>query len=169
MKVNQHFGIIFFRRNFKVELETRVVKLIFNGKLLEDDKKRQKNKQHNSNKKIYNFLYFCSLTQCGFFSGAVVHCLMMQKKNPPTSPALPNQIATASQARQTPSNTFVNYVNFLLSWEAVGFLLATVVLLFCWYARINYAAYFSWYSTIGLIIMTSLFLFMIPLFSMVFS
>ncbi|CAG9801171.1 unnamed protein product [Chironomus riparius] len=136
----------FKRRNFKTELESKLIKLIFNGKLLEDDSK--------------------SIQQCGIFSEATVHCLIVQKKssNINASSANPN-IANGSN-RNGASDTNNSLIN---NFNIAGIFLVTLTLIFCWYCRVQYASYFSWYSTIGLILMTSLFIILIPLFSMVFS
>lgn len=142
----------FFRRNFKTELESKLIKLIFNGKLLEDDKK--------------------TLIQCGIFSEAVVHCLVMQKKSSPSA----NNASAAGQnpsARRRDNNAYFSNV-VPLEWNNTmvyifGMALASITLIFCWFARIQYEIYFSFYSTVGLILITTLFIVLIPLFSMVFS
>lgn len=123
-----------------------MIKLIFNGKLLEDDQK--------------------SLSDCGIRNQAVVHCLILQKKNPVNNGTVSNQPVNANR-RQNVSNSFIH--NVALEWNIVGMILVSLTLLFCWYARLQYSAYFSYGSTIGLILMTTLFIIMIPLFSMVFS
>jgi hypothetical protein len=45
----------------------------------------------------------------------------------------------------------------------LGMALVTITLLFCWFVRVQYSQLFSFYSTVGLILMTILFLIMIPL------
>lgn len=132
----------FKKRNFKTELESKLIKLIFNGKLLEDDKK--------------------SMQQCGIFSEAVVHCLVLQKKSQ-VNASVVNQNANAN--RQS-DGSFINNINF--EWNIIGMVLVCLTLVICWYCRLQYA-YFSWYSTIGLVLLTSLFIFLIPLFTRVFS
>lgn len=136
----------FKRRNFKTELESKLIKLIFNGKLLEDDTK--------------------SIQQCGIFSEATVHCLIVQKKSTNMNPATASQNnanVNRGGGSSEGSNSLINYFNI------AGILLVTLTLICCWYCRVQYASYFSWYSTIGLILMTSLFIILIPLFSMIFS
>lgn len=144
----------FFRRNFKTELESKLIKLIFNGKLLEDDKK--------------------TLLQYGIFSEAVVHCLVMQKKSSPvTSNASPSSQSSNNRRRNNNGTYFSNVVpiewNSTLMVYIFGMALASFTLIFCWFARIQYEIYFSFYSTVGLILITTLFIVLIPLFSMVFS
>lgn len=136
----------FKRRNFKAELESKLIKLIFNGKLLEDDSK--------------------SIQQCGIFSEATVHCLIVQKKNISINASSTNQNIANGSNRTGASDTNNSLIN---NFNIAGIFLVTLTLIFCWYCRVQYASYFSWYSTIGLILMTSLFIILIPLFSMVFS
>lgn len=143
-----------FRRNFKTELESKLIKLIFNGKLLEDDKK--------------------TLVQCGIFSEAVVHCLVMQKKSSPTANNAPASNQNSSARRRNPNATYFSNVvpiewNSTLMVYIFGMALASITLIFCWFARVQYEIYFSFYSTVGLILITTLFIVLIPLFSMVFS
>ncbi|CRL03014.1 CLUMA_CG016524, isoform A, partial [Clunio marinus] len=137
----------FKRRQFQVELESKLIKLIFNGQILEDDRK--------------------SLSQCGLFSEAVVHCLILQKKNVMTP--VSNQMSPVT--RNTNNGGILNSTN-PLEWNGtlfiyiIGMILVSVTLVFCWYCRIQYSSYFSWYSTVGLILMTSLFVIMIPLLTL---
>jgi hypothetical protein len=140
------FSFTFHRRNFKAELESKLIKLIFNGKLLEDDSK--------------------SIQQCGIFSEATVHCLIVQKKNISINASSTNQNIANGSNRTGASDTNNSLIN---NFNIAGIFLVTLTLIFCWYCRVQYASYFSWYSTIGLILMTSLFIILIPLFSMVFS
>jgi len=145
--LNESLGS-FKRRQFNAELESKLIKLIFNGQILGDDKK--------------------SLSQCGLFSEAVVHCLILSKRNA-ISPA-------ASQLSSAPRNPNTN-AGFLnstpLEWTGtlfiyvLGMALVSLTLVFCWYCRIQYSSYFSWYSTLGLILMTSLFLVMVPLLTLI--
>lgn len=120
------------------------MKLIFNGQILEDDKK--------------------SLSQCGLFADAVVHCLILQKRN--LNPPVSNQAAPRN-------NHNTNFLNSTVEWNGtffiyvLGMVLVSLTLIFCWFCRIQYSNYFSWYSTLGLILMTSLFIVMVPLLLLV--
>jgi len=140
------FSFTFYRRNFKTELESKLIKLIFNGKLLEDDSK--------------------SIQQCGIYSESTVHCLIVQKKSTNINASSANQNIANGSNRSGASDTNNSLIN---NFNIAGIFLVTLTLVFCWYCRVQYASYFSWYSTIGLILMTSLFIILIPLFSMVFS
>jgi Ubiquitin family len=108
--------LYFSRRQFNAELESKLIKLIFNGQILEDDKK--------------------SLTQCGLFSEAVVHCLILQKR----AAAAP----VTDQAATTPRvNNVGGMINSAtnLEWNGtlfiyiVGMVLVSLTLVFCWYCR----------------------------------
>lgn len=130
-----------FRRTFKDELgSSKLIKLIFNGKLLANDKD--------------------TLKQSGIFSEAVIHCLILQKKSQNANAV--NQNVNANIRRRDGAN----FANF--EWNIVGMILVSLTLVICWYCRVQYA-YFSWYSTIGLVLLTSLFVILIPLFTRVFS
>ncbi|KAG5679079.1 hypothetical protein PVAND_008674 [Polypedilum vanderplanki] len=136
----------FKKRNFKNELESKLIKLIFNGKLLEDDKK--------------------SMQQCGIFSEAVVHCLILQKKNQVNVNAANQNVNQNRRGGGAQNNSFmnINFVNF--EWNIIGMSLVCLTLVICWFCRLQF---FSWYSSICLILLTSLFIVLIPLFSRVFS
>lgn len=145
--LNESLGS-FKRRQFNAELESKLIKLIFNGQILGDDKK--------------------SLSQCGLFSEAVVHCLILSKRN-----AINPTASQLSSAPRNP-NTNAGLLNSTpLEWNGtlfiyvLGMALVSLTLVFCWYCRIQYSSYFSWYSTIGLILMTSLFLVMVPLLTLI--
>lgn len=138
-----------FRRNFKTELESKLIKLIFNGKLLEDDKK--------------------TLLQCGFFAEAVVHCLVLQKKTTLSTNSPASNQTSSARRRSNNSNYFNMEWNSTVLIYVFGMALATITLVLCWFARIQYEIYFSFYSTIGLILITTLFIILVPLFSMVLS
>lgn len=106
------------RRQFNAELESKLIKLIFNGQILEDDKK--------------------SLSQCGLFSEAVVHCLILQKRNPIAPIA--SSLATAP-SRNVNNAGILNSQN-TLEWNGtlfiyiIGMVLVSMTLLFCWYCRL---------------------------------
>lgn len=98
----------FKRRQFNEVLETKLVKLIFNGQILGDDEK--------------------SLSQYGLFSNAVVHCLILQKRN---------VITPVTQAPpQNNQNSFLNPEwNGTFFIYILGMVLVSLTLIACWYAR----------------------------------
>lgn len=105
-----------FRRQFNAELESKLIKLIFNGQILEDDKK--------------------SLSQCGLFSEAVVHCLILQKRNvnsPTSNQGSPAPRNTNNASILNPSNTLE--WNGTLFIYIIGMVLVSLTLVFCWYCR----------------------------------
>jgi Ubiquitin family len=114
--LNQVFAFHFLRRQFNAELESKLIKLIFNGQILEDDKK--------------------SLSQCGLFSEAVVHCLILQKRS--AAAPVVDQIAATPRV-----NTSVGMMNSATSLEwngtlfiyIIGMVLVSLTLVFCWYCR----------------------------------
>lgn len=110
------YFVIFFRRQFNAELESKLIKLIFNGQILEDDKK--------------------SLSQCGLFSEAVVHCLILQKRNVITPVASqPSARNTNNANLLSPSNSVGIEWNGTLFIYIIGMVLVSLTLVFCWYCR----------------------------------
>lgn len=99
-----------------MELESKLIKLIFNGQILEDDRK--------------------SLSQYGLFSEAVVHCLILAKRNP-VAPAVTNVPA----APRATGNRIMLAAPNPLEWNGtlyiyvIGMALVSVTLVFCWYCR----------------------------------
>lgn len=116
------FYLLFYeknRRQFNLELESRSIKLIFNGQILDDDTK--------------------SLTQCGLFSDAVVHCLILQKRNVATSTDSSN-IVTRQRARG--STSLLSSIQYV-EWISMLFvLIVTLTLMFCWWCRYGVMKYF---------------------------
>lgn len=115
--VDRHLTFLFyFRRQFNSELESKLIKLIFNGQILEDDKK--------------------SLSQCGIFSEAVIHCLILQKRNVVT----PVASSLAPTPRNVNNRSLLNPPN-PLEWSGslliyiLGMILVSLTLVFCWYCR----------------------------------
>lgn len=102
------------RRQFNAELESKLIKLIFNGQILEDDKK--------------------SLSQCGLFSEAVVHCLILQKRA--TIAPVADQISTAPRGTAGVMNSATSLEwNGTLFIYIIGMVLVSLTLVFCWYCR----------------------------------
>uniref|UniRef100_A0A1B0CBG6 Putative transmembrane and ubiquitin-like domain-containing protein 2 n=1 Tax=Lutzomyia longipalpis TaxID=7200 RepID=A0A1B0CBG6_LUTLO len=140
----------FKKRNFSVELAAdKLVRLVFNGHVLQPDSK--------------------TLQACGLFDNCVVHCLIHKKpsNNPPGS-GESGQNAAGNGAespgllpqqppRNDPSlNAGSRFVYASLALLGLG-------IVFTWYCHYQYASHFTWSSTIGLAIMTLIFLIMIPI------
>lgn len=99
-----------------MELESKLIKLIFNGQILEDEKK--------------------SLSQYGLFSEAVVHCLILQKRNPvaPVTSQVPAAQRSASSRIMLSAPNPLEW-NGTLYIYVIGMALVSVTLVFCWYCR----------------------------------
>jgi hypothetical protein len=97
-----------FRRQFNEVLESKLVKLIFNGQICDDEKK---------------------LSDYGLASNAVVHCLILQKRSAPitSQPAL--------QTNQNPNNFLSSSLNGTFFIYILGMVLVSLTLIGCWYAR----------------------------------
>jgi hypothetical protein len=98
----------------------------------------------------------------------------MQKKNSPVANNAPVSSQNSTARRRNNNGTYFSNVvpiewNSTLMVYIFGMALASITLIFCWFARIQYEIYFSFYSTVGLILITTLFIVLIPLFSMVLS
>uniref|UniRef100_A0A336LTT3 CSON004480 protein n=1 Tax=Culicoides sonorensis TaxID=179676 RepID=A0A336LTT3_CULSO len=157
-KANEAIGE-FKKRYFTVELASqKLVRLVFNGHVLQPDK---------------------TLEECGLFDNCVVHCLIHNKKPSDSSNTNNAQFnsgnETSSQRtglgsdQNVPGNRSETTPNFLNRPENgrwylyIGMILISITLLFCWFCRINYSYLFSFYSTVGLVLMSVLFFAMIPL------
>lgn len=144
----------FKKRNFTVELAAqKLVRLVFNGHVLQPDSK--------------------TLRACGLFDNCVVHCLVHKKPSPAanTPENSNNQGANRNQQRGGQNETIRNIGGstfldgntngpFFLYF---GVAMLTLAIIFCWYCRIQYSSLFSLYSTIGLVLVTALFLIIFPL------
>lgn len=153
----------FYRRNFSLEIAAqKLVRLVFNGHVLQPDRK--------------------TLAECGLFDQCVVHCLIHNQR--------PNTMNSdgGGGASQTATNTMMTSTTTMTSGGGVGGLegslasesflnrpehgrwylyislvFISLTLLFCWFCRLQYAYLFSFYSTVGLVLMSVLFVAMIPL------
>lgn len=101
--------VFIFRRQFNnAELESKLIKLIFNGQILEDDRK--------------------SLKQYGVKANAVVHCLILQKRN----------VITPASNQPPPRNNHNSLLNSTIEWNGtlfiyiLGMILVSLTLVFCW-------------------------------------
>lgn len=154
------FKFFVSRRNFTVELASqKLVRLVFNGHVLQHDK---------------------TLEECGLFDNCVVHCLIHNKKasdsdsrnsqiNDSNTSTQQNQRTGARLDQNVPGSRRETTESFLNRPENgrwylyIGMILITITLVFCWFCRINYSYLFSFYSTVGLVLMSVLFFAMIPL------
>lgn len=150
---------LIIRRHFIEELAAqKLIRLVFNGHVLQPDKK--------------------TLEECGLFDQCVVHCLIHNKKPDTRDPDTPHinrdntmnqQNSIVNNAGRVPSSRAEVSENFLNRQENsrwylyIGMALITITLIFCWFCRINYSYLFTFYSTVGLVLMSVLFFAMIPL------
>lgn len=155
----------FKRRYFSEELAAnKLVRLVFNGQVLQPDKK--------------------TLIECGLFDQCVVHCLIHNQKpnsgnrmNEPRSSSSTYGHNTASATtndssnglgglgsnNNIPSDSFLNRPEHGRWYLYISLTFISLTLLFCWFCRLQYAYLFSFYSTVGLVLMSILFVAMIPL------
>ncbi|XP_037027265.1 transmembrane and ubiquitin-like domain-containing protein 2 [Bradysia coprophila] len=136
----------FKKRNFTDELSgQKVVRLVFNGHVLQPDTK--------------------TLKACGLFDNCVVHCLVHNPRpysNLTTNPG--NNLG--EQENHISAGISLDGGNNTAAGQRllfIGMVFICLTLVFCWYFRIQYFHLFSWYSTIGLTLLTCLFLIIIPL------
>ncbi|CAG9859554.1 unnamed protein product [Phyllotreta striolata] len=136
-KLNESLGD-FKKRHFLSELSSnKLVRLIFNGQVLQPDTQ--------------------TLKSCGLFDNCVVHCLIHQKRNQA------NEQATTEGRREgysfTHTNGSPNNNNQYRDWDLGNFLFASIsiILLAAWYFRYMYAHLYTVTTTIGLILITGIF------------
>ncbi|KAK6617584.1 hypothetical protein RUM44_005172 [Polyplax serrata] len=119
----------FKRRHFNLELSGRkLVRLIFNGKVLQQDSK--------------------TLQNYGFFDNCVVHCLVHQPRTPPPSPNL-NRPREGHIHNETPNHQW-DLGNILFASLSIALGLA-------WYGRYQYAQLYTATTTVALIGLTGMF------------
>ncbi|KAJ8984860.1 hypothetical protein NQ317_002699 [Molorchus minor] len=129
----------FKRRHFQPELSAnQLIRLIFNGQVLQPDTQTLKN--------------------CGLFDNCVVHCLVHQKR--PQS----NDASTSDPRREgfsfpTTGNGSNNNDNQNRDWDLGNFLFAFIsfILLAAWYFRYVYAHLYTVTATVGLFLITGIF------------
>ncbi|CAH1114242.1 unnamed protein product [Psylliodes chrysocephalus] len=112
-KLNEPLGD-FKKRHFLSELSAeKVVRLIFNGQLLQPDTQTLKN--------------------CGLFDNCVVHCLIHQKRNQSTDPTITESRREGYSFPNT--NGLANNNNQNRDWDLGNFLFAFIsfILLAAWY------------------------------------
>ncbi|KAJ8935973.1 hypothetical protein NQ314_012540 [Rhamnusium bicolor] len=130
----------FKRRHFEPELSSnKLVRLIFNGQVLQPDTQ--------------------TLKSCGFFDNCVVHCLIHQKRTQPNE-VTPSE-ATRDGFSFPTSNGIpnLNNNNQNRDWDLGNFLFAFIsfILLAAWYFRYVYAHLYTVTATVGLILITGIF------------
>lgn len=121
------------RRNFPEELAAgKIIRLIFNGRMLRDDN--------------------ITLQNYGLFDDCVVHCLIGNEK--PQQPAAPEQ---PDQSQQFPQN---NEQATVPEWNLSKLLCILIVgiLSLTWYCRFQFATLFTFTSTSFLLGLTVIFL-----------
>ncbi|XP_031632918.1 transmembrane and ubiquitin-like domain-containing protein 1 [Contarinia nasturtii] len=144
----------FKKRNFNEELNAqKLVRLVFNGHVLQPDAK--------------------TIAACGLFDNCVVHCLIHNRR--PNTVTESNPLANNQQiplgnedvAEQMGINNLMNSnqnrnrnTQRLLNLSLFLICLSVVI---SWFFRIQYFQLFSWYSTVGLVLLTTFFLVIIPL------
>ncbi|XP_055322163.1 transmembrane and ubiquitin-like domain-containing protein 2 [Sitodiplosis mosellana] len=144
----------FKKRNFNEELNAqKLVRLVFNGHVLQPDAK--------------------TIAACGLFDNCVVHCLIHNPR--PNVVTEPNPLANnqpiplvnEGAAEQMGINNLMNSnqnrnrnTQRLLNLSLFLICLSVII---SWFFRIQYFQLFSWYSTVGLVLLTTFFLVIIPL------
>lgn len=129
----------FKKRHFFPELSAnKIIRLIFNGQVLQPDSQTLKN--------------------CGLFDNCVVHCLIHQKRNPPTDPNV-TESRREGYSFPSPSGLSNNNNNQNREWDLGNFLFAfiSLILLAAWYFRYVYAHLYTVTATVGLILITGIF------------
>ncbi|CAH1997265.1 unnamed protein product [Acanthoscelides obtectus] len=135
----------FKRRHFQPELsQNKLVRLIFNGQVLQPDTQ--------------------TLKSCGLFHNCVVHCLVHQKKQQQTQ----GETSGGSRAegysfQNTGGLPHMNNNNQNRDWDLGNFLFAFIsfILLAAWYFRYVYAHLYTLTATVGLILITGIFTIML--------
>lgn len=135
----------YFRRHFTNELTSnKIIRLIFQGKVLHDDQ--------------------ASLSSCGLHDNCVVHCLIHQPRPTANAQQTPDPVN-----QNTPEQPLPNVIRHgqrqpgpvQREWNLATLLsaLITIIISLLWYARIQFYTLFSYTSTGTLGILTAIFLF----------
>lgn len=136
---------IYFRRHFTNELTSnKIIRLIFQGKVLHDDE--------------------ASLSSCGLHDNCVVHCLIHQPR--PTANAQQTSDPLNHGTAEQPLPNMMRHGPrqpgpVQREWNLATLLsaLITIIISLLWYARIQFYTMFSYTSTGTLAILTAIFLF----------
>ncbi|XP_033224958.1 transmembrane and ubiquitin-like domain-containing protein 1 isoform X2 [Belonocnema kinseyi] len=133
----------FKRRNFQDELESqKLVRLVFNGQVLQPDSK--------------------TLERCGLFHNCVVHCLVHQPR--PASTTAPSPLENSSSIYFNPQNfqnipAATGLSSLQDEWD-LSRLLCSVLTLFlgiAWYSHFHYSQLFTVTTTLALYALTAIF------------
>lgn len=134
-----------FRRHFNNEITSnKIIRLIFQGKVLHDDE--------------------ASLSSCGLHDNCVVHCLIHQPR--PTANAQQTPDPVNHNTAEQPLPNVIRHGQrqpgpVQREWNLATLLsaLITIIISLLWYARIQFYSFFSYTSTGTLGILTGIFLF----------
>ncbi|XP_030748880.1 transmembrane and ubiquitin-like domain-containing protein 1 [Sitophilus oryzae] len=131
-------------RHFETELNSnKIVRLIFNGQVLKEDRQ--------------------SLQNCGLFNNCVVHCLIHQKRPSISDELIQGNIGQNPELLRGHSFTIVTNINNNnnqgIDWDLGNFLFALIsfMLLAAWYFRYVYAHLYTVTASVGLLIITGIF------------
>ncbi|KAF7266891.1 hypothetical protein GWI33_019820 [Rhynchophorus ferrugineus] len=132
----------FKTRHFQTELDSnKIIRLIFNGQVLKQDRQ--------------------TLQNCGLFDNCVVHCLIHQKR-PSVGEGQQHQDGTIQNSEFFRDHRYTgvtNNNNQVIDWDLGNFLFALIsfILLAAWYFRYVYAHLYTVTATVGLLIITGIF------------
>ncbi|XP_025192454.1 transmembrane and ubiquitin-like domain-containing protein 1 [Melanaphis sacchari] len=143
-RLQENVGV-FKRRHFTNELASnKIIRLIFQGKVLHDDE--------------------ASLSSCGLHDNCVVHCLIHQPR--PTTNAQQTPDPVNHDTNEQPLPNVIRHGQrqpgpVQREWNLATLLsaLITIIISLLWYARIQFYTFFSYTSTGTLGILTGIFLF----------
>ncbi|XP_018327391.1 transmembrane and ubiquitin-like domain-containing protein 1 [Agrilus planipennis] len=138
-KLQEHLGA-FKRRHFEAELSSnKVVRLIFNGQVLQQDD--------------------VTLASCGLFDNCVVHCLIHQKKPSPLETGANNQENRPGVRNTIPRSHNSDSNNPVRDWDLGNllFFLISFILVTVWYFRYEYAHLYTVTATVALVVVTGIF------------
>ncbi|XP_008179811.1 transmembrane and ubiquitin-like domain-containing protein 1 [Acyrthosiphon pisum] len=137
---------VFKRRHFTNELTShKIIRLIFQGKVLHDDE--------------------ASLSSCGLHDNCVVHCLIHQPRPTANAQQTPDPVNQDTAEQPLPNTIRHGHRQpggpVQREWNLATLLsaLITIIISLLWYARIQFYTLFSYTSTGTLAILTAIFLF----------
>lgn len=139
------FLCYYFRRHFSSELSSnKIIRLIFQGKVLHDDE--------------------ASLSSCGLHDNCVVHCLIHQPRPTANAQQNPDPVDRDTSEQPVPNMTRHGQRQpgpVQREWNLATLLsaLITIIISLLWYARIQFYTLFSYTSTGTLGILTAIFMF----------
>jgi len=141
-RLQENVGV-FKRRHFSSELSSnKIIRLIFQGKVLHDDE--------------------ASLSSCGLHDNCVVHCLIHQPRPATNAQQNPDSVNQGSNEHQLPNIARQRQAGPVQrDWNLATLLsaLITIIISLLWYARIQFYTLFSYTSTGTLGILTGIFMF----------